>query len=579
MDYSMYYRKNPIRIINPEQTIYERMALSHEEFRKYPAIGYYFKGNDISYEDMKNHVDNLAASLIFSGVKEGDIVPIATLNTPETPYLFYAINKIGAISKWIDIRSTEKELIEYINQNNSKVMFCFEFLIPTLEKISKETNLEKIVSISPAHSMKPLKVLLNSPREFLKMVDMAKNANKEHKVVLPENDKFISYPEYEEMGAKFSHLVNQVKFDKDRPSIILQSSATTGPAKNIVHSDLSIGHLMYDISYLDLPLFKGNTLFFVAPPWLVYGLTNSLYTAHTFGMKAQMCPEINDHMLYDHIGKFDLALTVPVQLKYLYDHGDSIPEKKLEDPAAYISGGDKIDAQLLDKLEKRYGILVRNGYGSNETGGVATICPNSREGFGTIGIPSPNTKAEIFDPETEEMIKEPHQIGEIRINTKKGFVEYYNDPEATKEIKKIDKDGLEWICTGDLAKKDEKGFLHHQGRMHRVITFKAFKILPSKLETVVKMHPNVKDCIAVGVLDEHNGQIPAMYVELKDENVSLKEVEEQLLDLYLKNLKEYEYPQLIKFGKVPYTANNKQDYRLASEMIKEENAAKKLIFE
>ena len=82
--------------------------------------------SDMTYEKSKEMGDMVAKALVASGVKKGDIVTVCLPCVPEFGYFFYAINKVGAISNWIDFRTGEAELVECLNNVNSKLAVTFD---------------------------------------------------------------------------------------------------------------------------------------------------------------------------------------------------------------------------------------------------------------------------------------------------------------------------------------------------------------------------------------------------------------------------------------------------------------------
>lgn len=104
-----------------------------------------------------------------------------------------------------------------------------------------------------------------------------------------------------------------------------------------------------------------------------------------------------------------------------------------------------------------------------------------------------------------------------------------------------------------------------------IITVAAFKISANQIEEVVLKHPSVKECVAVAVPDEENGEVPMVHIVLKDGEVQKQaEIETEIREICSLSLKTKANPKYYHFmDAIPYTSNNKQDFRKLEEMGKE----------
>ena len=117
--------------------IYDFMYSRCREYGDRPALNYYDKS--ISYSKLLEKIDETASALLAMGVKKGDVVAVALPSIPEGVYLFYAINKIGAVFCGMDCRVTESEIREIIAQTNPKVCFVADFHLKEFENIDSTT--------------------------------------------------------------------------------------------------------------------------------------------------------------------------------------------------------------------------------------------------------------------------------------------------------------------------------------------------------------------------------------------------------------------------------------------------------
>ena len=372
-----------------------------------------------------------------------------------------------------------------------------------------------------------------------------------------------------------------VEYDKERPSVIVQSSGSTGKPKSIVHTDYNFNSAILKMAYADLPFYVGKRAFVCAPPWVIYGLVNSIYSGLVLGIQTIFSLKPEEDMLFKHIGEFDYAYAVPVYLRYLYNMMEQnlnsgkhkeyeVIRKKLDKVEVFISGGDKIIDEELIKWEMMFNTPIINGYGNNELVGAAVVSPLFANRPGSIGIPMYGNIAKAFAPISNKMLDDG-QVGELAISTDSMFVEYLNNEEETDEIKKFH-DGKWWVHTGDLASIDPDGYIYLKGRSKRLIIDKlGYKISPDNAEKFISKNPSVEECVVVGVDIEENNTVPMAFIELKDGHKGnssiIREIEMQCKD----NMKEYERPKIFsEIEKIPHKENGgKQDFLLLEQLAKE----------
>ena len=151
-----------------------------------------------------------------------------------------------------------------------------------------------------------------------------------------------------------------------------------------------------------------------------------------------------------------------------------------------ISGASSLDPKVADGF-KAFGISVIQGYGLTETSPVLAGESIRACKSGSIGLPMPGVEIRIDNPNEEG-------IGEIVAKGPNVMLGYYEDEEETK---KVIKDG--WFYTGDLAYRDEEGFIFITGRKKNVIVLKNGKnVYPEELETLINNLPYVSECMVYG---------------------------------------------------------------------------------
>lgn len=585
MDYSKYHRNKPIKEFDVNQTMYSMIESESKDSLDLNATG--FLGNSMTYKELFDVSDKLASAFLNSGVSLNDNVAILTISMPIVQEALLALSKIGATMSWIDLRTKPKDLIKYINNSNSKAIIVFEDILPLVKETIDETDVKKVIVVSPKDYLSPV----------VKVLATLKDMKENKKVVLPDDPRFIKFSDFIKTGS--NDLVIPAKFEKDKPSLIVQSSGSTGKPKQIVHTEYNFNSEMQKMAYLDLPLYKGSTMHISVPPFIIYGLGNSIYASMAFTMKGEMNPHVDENTVYNDLGKFDVSFAAPLHYRYIYEKLTHLKEdietlekddsyearkelkhkmKELErvlnginHAKVFVSGGDKIGADELKTMEHEFDKTIVNGYGNNECLGAAIVSPMYANKPGSIGIPMKGVDARVVNPDTYKEVAQG-EIGELLISTDNLFVKYLNNEEETNKIK-VTLDGKTWVKTGDLCIVDGDGYIIPKGRNRRLIKKEAFKISPDTIEEVIKSLSFVKDCVVVGVDDAKSLSVPMAFVVLNDLTVNFEDAKAIIQSKCEEELPDYEVPSYYEeIEKIPYTPNDKQDFRylenLGNEIVK-----------
>ena len=575
-----FWRKKPIKEFNTEQTMYSLVTDEAKNDLDLDAVS--FMGSSMKYKELFTSSDDLAKAFKSMGVKEDDNVAILTINMPLVQQSLLALSKIGATMSWIDLRTQEQDLINYINNGKSKVVVVFDEMLPLIEKVVNDINVERVIVCSP-------KEYLNPAIRFLANL---KDKKEGKKIEIPSDDRFVKFSDFIKEG-KHSPEVSTANYKEDRPTLIVQSSGSTGKAKQIVHSERNLNSQVQKMAYLDFPLYKGNTMFVAVPPFIIYGLATSIYSSLAFTMNAEMCPFVESDTVYKSLGKFDVSFAVPLHYRYMYDkirelkkdidildkNNDSkskkILKEKLKELSRVIkglekaqllgSGGDKISAEELINMQHEFNTPIANGFGNNECLGPTIVTPMYANKPGAVGVPMHGVDVKFVNPDTEEEVN-PGELGELHVSTDNLFIEYLNNEEETKKIKYTDENGKEWVRTGDLCIMDSEGYVTPMGRSRRLIISDGFKISPDTIEEVIMSLQYIKDCVVVGVPDDKLGNVPMAFIELED-NYSINDVLEDIKEKCSKTIPQYEIPKYFEqIDEIPYTQNGKHDFRKLEEL-------------
>lgn len=286
--HNSFYRSKPVRVINAEQTIYEMVFACNANNMSVSALEYL--GVEWTYEKLKRETDKVARAFKESGLQKGDCVLLGVSNCLEAVSILLALNKLGAISRWFDVRASEFDIANYANDSNCKYMIIFDMLLPRITKVLDKTSLEKVLVIHPTDSLSKIMQMMYGVK-----------ASK-----IPKDDRYERFPKFIKRNSKGEDF-SCVSFDRNRQSIMIQSSGTTGKPKIIVHSDYSVTSSVKKLAYCDVPVEPGKVLLNALPPWIAYALGNAILYPLTLGTRVKLCPSFDPNVVMDNIGTFTIA--------------------------------------------------------------------------------------------------------------------------------------------------------------------------------------------------------------------------------------------------------------------------------
>jgi acetyl-CoA synthetase len=199
-------------------------------------------------------------------------------------------------------------------------------------------------------------------------------------------------------------------------------------------------------------------------------------------------------------------------------------------------------------------VTVNEFYGQTEANLVVGNCAQIMVVQpGSMGRAVPGHMVEIVDDEGRELPAET--VGNIAIRRPDPvmFLEYWNNPEATRN-----KFVGTWCLTGDMGRKDRDGYLWFVGRQDDLITSAGYRIGPGEIEDCLIRHPDVAMAAVIGVPDELRTEIVKAFVVLKPGVAGSADLKSDIQNHVRSRLAAHEYPREIAFvDELPMTATGK----------------------
>lgn len=253
-----------------------------------------------------------------------------------------------------------------------------------------------------------------------------------------------------------------------------------------------------------------------------------------------------------------VSLLVPTMIYVLLDHPalDTTDFASLE--TVMYGASPMSPARLVEGIE-RVGPVFAQLYGQTECGGIATSMwrahhdPTNPARLASCGLPMPGARVDILDDAGQSVADgEP---GEICVQGPSVMKGYFEQPELTADAIV---DG--WLHTGDMATRDEEGFLTIVDRKKDMIISGGFNVFPREIEDVLATHPAVSAVAVIGVPDEKWGEaVKAVVVPRPGRDVD----PDELIGLVKKEKAASYVPKSIEIvDALPLTAVGKADKKV-----------------
>lgn len=534
--------------------LFDGMAQIAEQYPK--GVAFDFMGSSGTYETLVTKARDCAQALLALGLKPGNRVTLALPNCPQALYLFYGINLAGGIANMIHPLSAEKEIAFYLNDSESTIAVTLDQFYPKFQSILPETCVRTMIVTS-------IKDALSFPMTLGYTLTQGRKIAK-----VPEGEA-LSWRAFLDLGRMADCPLPPVKADD--PAVILYSGGTTGTTKGIVLTNLNFNALSQQVIATN-PMFEpGDRMLAAMPIFHGFGLGVCIHTMLTQGGRCVLVPRFTPKSYAKLIGKYrcNFIAGVPTLFEALLRLPglDSLDMSSLK---GVFSGGDSLSVELKKKLDRflfEHGatIQVREGYGTTETVTACCLTPWDRYKEGSIGLPFPDTRMKIVEPDTDRELP-PGEEGEILLSGPTVMKEYLGQPEETAKTLRRHEDGHLWVYTGDLGVMDEEGFIYFRGRAKRMIVSSGYNIYPAQIENLLDAHPFVQMSCVIGVPDPYKMQKVKAFVKLSALALPTDETKAHLMEYCRKHIAKYAMPYDIEFREnLPKTLVGKVAYRVLEE--------------
>ncbi len=461
------------------------------------------EGRQWTYRELNQRANQVANGLTRLGIAKGDRVGVLLPNVPEYLETFFALAKIGAVMVLINWRL-----------GNDEIRFV----------LSDADACGVLVHQSRCQDLVILQEQLPSIQH----------------VVVVEAQNGCPFMAYDAItDGESSELAIDVDVELEDDQLLLYTSGTTGRPKGAVISHENTLWNSFN-QIVNLSLTADDSTLVICPLFHVSGLYDLTFPLLHVGGTVVVAKRFEARETLQTVSQFRIStlMTVPTMIYDLL----KVPDLEQYDRSSLrllVCGGAPLSASVIEQTITRLSSNFVQGYGLTEGTSVGTFLP-SEDGLGrigSIGKPFLHVDLKLVDGLMQEV--SPGEVGEIALKGKTVVRGYWNLPEETA---RSFRDG--WCLTGDLARKDEDGYLYLVDRKKHMIISGGENIYPMEIEEVLSGHQSVLECSVVGVPDERWGEaVMAVIVLRPGHSLSV----DDLLNYCRDHLASYKKPRYVRF--------------------------------
>ena len=448
-------------------------------------------GARFTYAELWAQARSWAAELRNLGVNAGDTVALQIPNVVDFPRAYYAALAVGATIVPVHLLLTPDEMAYVLRDSGSTTLIAHPSQLETATQAASLAGIPVVSTEQLSTDAEPLHTYVTREAEDVAVIFYTSGTTGQPK------------------GALLTHL-----------SLVMNATVNTFDVHDPHPDDISMGCL---------PLFH------------TFGQSVAMNGTFRSGGTLVLLPRFTGEaaiqlMVREGATIFYGVPTMFIQLLEAAPAADKLPGLRLS-----FSGGASLPVAVLERFTEVFHAPIYEGYGLSETSPTATANqPAFGTRPGTIGHPIWGVEAEIARAEVDKSIEflPVGELGEIVIRGHCVFAGYHNRPEATAEALI---DG--WFRTGDLGRKDEKGFITIVDRKKDLVIRGGYNVYPREVEEALARHPAVHQVAVIGIPDQRHGEEICAVVVTDPGGISADE----LIEWSKEKLGRHKYPRQVRF--------------------------------
>jgi len=445
------------------------------------------RGDTYTHAEARSISKSFAYGLIELGAQPGDVLAVVMPNMPE-----YAFAMLGASEAALRVTT--------LNPTYTAHEIRGQF-------VNSET-----------------KFIITTSQLLQKVIDASDGLHAKIILIGDEKENCISYNDIVRNNGEL--LNNAPKPDLDSVYALPYSSGTTGVPKGVM---LSHNNLVSQMAQMNHPKFavieEEEVNICVLPMYHIFAMNVTMSSMLYQGGKTITVPMFEPKMFLDTMLKYrptNLQLAPPL-VGFLATH-PAVTTDHLASLKNIVVGAAPAGQALINLfLQKAPHVRFREGYGMTELSPAVTFTSKTtNETGGSCGQLLPNTQMKVIDLDSGELLGAGER-GELCFSGPQVMKGYFNNDKATQETLF---DG--WIHTGDIGYYDENHALFIVDRKKELIKVKGLQVAPAELENLIRGMKGVADVAVIGIPDERSGEIPRAYVVKSQDEITDKDIIDQV---------------------------------------------------
>lgn len=436
----------------------------------------------ITYRQLAEQADRIAVGLAHYGIEKQDVVSFQLPNWWEFVAINIACLRIGAVSNPLMPIFRERELSFMVDFAESKVL-----IVPkTFRGFDHEAMIDGMRDKLP-HLQHLFVVGGEGDTSF--------------------EDKLLNH----DLQTDAAQLFSERQLNPLDVILLMYTSGTTGMPKGVMHCSNTFVYNVHQM-VARCQLSKDDDVFMGSPLAHLTGFMYGMWMPMMLKTKMILLDVWNVNLGWQLIAEEKASFAMGAT-PFLADltHSDRVDACNSSRFRLFVCGGAPIPRVLAETAAEKLEIHLMAVWGMSECGVVTTtkLDDAKEKVFGTDGVAVDGCEVKVVDPVSREVLP----AGTEGLLLEKGpatFIGYLKRPEAYD----VDEDGF--FDTGDLATKDEDGYIRITGRAKDIIIRGGENIPIVEVENLLYKHPDVIDCAVVAMPDERLGELGCCFVTLKD---------------------------------------------------------------
>lgn len=450
----------------------------------------------LTYARLVKRIDQVASLALGGlGLKPGEHVALMSPNCIEYFEIVCGISSAGMATAMVNPRLTAREAAYICNDSRARVLFVHA----SLEDLARSADLQTVERI------------------------------------------IVIGKDYEELLGRARPLAEPVPVGENDIFAIPYTAGTTGQPKGVLLSHRSRAitffsmaveygcYSMDDRSLAIAPLYHGGGFAFAMAPIF-------------FGGSCDILTRFDPELVLQRFATQRITNTfmVPTHFNAVFALGETtLARYKAPHLRTIISNAAPLPQATKEKIVAMFGAgILHETYGSTEGGIVCNLRPvDQLRKIQCVGMPFPCTEVRLLDEQGNDAA--PGAVGELYSRSPCLFSGYWGKPEATEEAFRG-----EWLTVGDMARRDEEGYLYLVDRKKDLIISGGVNIYPREIEEVLHAHSSITEAAVIGVPDDYWGEAVKAFVVVRP---GVTVTAEDLIAYCKENIAGYKLPKSFDF--------------------------------